>query len=136
MFEDINYLISDKSKVNEGNFREILKYKAKDIDHMKNFLSSDYRNKYVSPLIQNEIINSCGDVILKKLVREINESGYFSVLADETTDVSIKEQLTLCVRYLVGTGKDINIHESFLKFTEVISLTGENLASSILNGNL
>lgn len=69
-------------------------------------------------------------------MREINDSGYFSVLADETTDVSVKEQLTLCVRYLVGTGKDINIHESFLKFTEVVSLTGENLASFILNGNL
>ena len=103
---------------------------------MKHFLSSDYRNKYISPVIQNEIINSCGDIILKKIVREINDSGYFSVLADETTDVSVKEQLTLCVRYLVGTGKDINIHESFLKFTEVVSLTGENLASSILNGNL
>jgi hypothetical protein len=103
---------------------------------MKNFLSSDYRNKYISPFIQNEIINSCGDIILKKLVKEINDSGYFSVLADETTDVSVKEQLTLCVRYLVGTGKDRNVHESFLKFTEVTSLTGENLASYILSGNL
>lgn len=105
---------------------------------MKNFLSSDYRNKYISPFIQNEIINCCGDIILKKLVKEINESGYFSVLrvADETTDVSVKEQLTICVRYLVGTGKDINIHESFLKFTEITSLTGKDLASSILNGNL
>jgi len=69
-------------------------------------------------------------------VKEINDSGYFSVLADKTTDVSVKEQLTLCVRYLVGTGKDRNIHESFLKITEVTSLTGENLASYILSGNL
>lgn len=136
MFEDINYLITEHCNVNEGNFREILKYKTKDIDYMKNFLSSDYRNKYISPFIQNEIINCCGDIILKKLVKEINESGYFSVLADETTDVSVKEQLTICVRYLVGTGKDINIHESFLKFTEITSLTGKDLASSILNGNL
>jgi len=82
---------------------------------MNNFLSSDYRNKYISPFIQNEIINCCGDIIFKKLVKEINESGYFSVLSDETTDVSVKEQLTICVRYLVGTGKDINIHESFFK---------------------
>lgn len=103
---------------------------------MKHFLSSDYRNKYINPFIQNKIINTCGDIILKKLVKEINDSGYFSILVDETIDVSVKEQLTLCVRYLVGTGKDRNVHECFSKFTEVTSLTGENLASYILSGNL
>lgn len=105
------------------------------MDHLKNFLSSDYRNKYISPCIQNEIISTCGDIILKKLVKEVNESRYFSVLADETTDISVKEQITICVRYLVGTGKEMNIHESFLTFTEFTSLKGENLASAILNGN-
>lgn len=121
--------------MNEGNFRAILKYKAKDINHLKNFLSSDHWNKYISLCIQNEIISTCCDIILKKLVKEVNASRYFSVLADETTDISVVEQLTICVRYLVGTGKEINVHESFLKFTEVTSLTGEHLASAILNGN-
>lgn len=122
-------------EMNEGNFRAILKFKAKDIDHLKNFLSSNYRNKYISPSIQNEIISTCGDIILKKVVKEVNESRYFSVLADETTDISVVEQLTICVRYLVGSGEEKNVHESFLKFTEVTSLTGESLASAILNGN-
>ncbi|KAL4126233.1 hypothetical protein QTP88_010459 [Uroleucon formosanum] len=124
----------DEPEMNEGNFRAILKFKAKDIDHLKNFLSSNYRNKYISPSIQNDIISTCGDVILKKVVKEVNESGYFSVLADETTDISVVEQLTICVRYLVGSGKEKNVHESFLKFTEVASLIGENLASAIFNG--
>jgi hypothetical protein len=53
--------------MNEGNFRAILKYKAKDIEYLKNFLSSSYRNKYISPTIQNETIITCGDIILKKL---------------------------------------------------------------------
>jgi hypothetical protein len=88
--------------MNEGNFRVILKYKAKEIEHLKNFLSSSYRSKYISPTIQNEIINSCGDIILKKVVKEVNESHYFSVLADETTDISVVEKLTICVRYLLS----------------------------------
>ncbi|XP_008184846.1 52 kDa repressor of the inhibitor of the protein kinase-like [Acyrthosiphon pisum] len=46
----------------------------------------------------------------------------FSVLADETTDISVTEQLALCV------------NESFLKFIQVHSLSGKNLADSILNG--
>lgn len=118
----------------KGTF-ELYKNIKRKTDHLKNFFSSNYRNKYISPSIQNEIIGTCGDVILKKVVKEVNESGYFSVLADETTDISVVEQLTICVRYLVGSGKEKNVHESFLKFTEVASLTGENLASAILNGN-
>lgn len=57
-------------------------------------------------------------------------------MADETTDVSVSEQLTICVRYISGTGNDVQINEEFIKFVEIHSLTGNNLASAILNGNL
>jgi hypothetical protein len=60
---------------------------------MRSFLESDSRNKYLSPRIQNKIINICGDILLKKIVEKINLSKYFSVLADETTDISVCEQL-------------------------------------------
>lgn len=72
---------------------------------------------------------------IKKLVNNVNDSGCFSVLADETTDVSVLEQLTLCVRYLSGSGSNITINEDFLKFFEISSLTGNDLASAILNSN-
>jgi len=119
---------------NEGNFRAILKYKTKDIESLKSHLESDTRNKYLSPQIQNEIINICGDILTKKLVDKVNKSQCFSVMADETTDVSVSEQLTICVRYLSGTGSNIEINEDFLKFYEISSLTGNDLASAILNG--
>ncbi|XP_060855231.1 zinc finger MYM-type protein 1-like [Metopolophium dirhodum] len=122
------------SAKNEGNFREILKYKVKDDDCIRSFLESDSRNKYLSPRIQNEIIAICGDVLLKKIVEKINASKCFSVLADETTDISVTEQLTICVRYLSGTGNDVQINEDFIMFVEIHSLTGVDLASAILNG--
>ncbi|XP_060846074.1 zinc finger MYM-type protein 1-like [Rhopalosiphum padi] len=125
---------SSESNENEGNFRAILKYKTKDIDYMKSYLETQSKNKYISNRTQNEIIETCGDIILKKIVKIVNESGFFSVLVDETTDVSVKEQLTLCVRYLSGSGENVCINESFLKFIEIQSLTGENLAKVILNG--
>ncbi|XP_060855729.1 zinc finger MYM-type protein 1-like [Metopolophium dirhodum] len=122
------------SAKNEGNFREILKYKVKDDDCIRSFLESDSRNKYLSPRIQNEIIAICGDILLKKIVEKINASKCFSVLADETTDISVTEQLTICVRYLSGTGNDVQINEDFIMFVEIHSLTGVDLASAILNG--
>ncbi|KAE9538663.1 hypothetical protein AGLY_005762 [Aphis glycines] len=75
--------------INEGNFRAILKYKAKDLNHLKHFLESDGRYKYT-----------------KKIVKEVNSAKCFSVLADETTDISVKEQLALCVRYVVGSDEN------------------------------
>jgi len=69
---------------------------------------------------------------LKKIVNNINKSKCFSVLADETTDISTKEQLAICVRYI---SEDNMLQEVFLQFFEIESLTGEALANSILNGN-
>lgn len=52
-------------------------------------------------------------------------------MADETTDISNIEQLSLCVRYV-----DINnrLNEDFLQFVPIHSLTGSDLAASILQG--
>ena len=62
------------------------------------FLSAGRNSQYISPRMQNEIISICNDLILKRLVDSINRSRFFSVLADETTDISCQEQLTLCAR--------------------------------------
>lgn len=43
---------------------------------------------YTSPRIQNELIEICGTVILYKIISRVNEAECFSVLADETTDIS------------------------------------------------
>ncbi|KAJ8909917.1 hypothetical protein NQ315_017221 [Exocentrus adspersus] len=58
--------------------------------------------------------------MLNKLVSKINEAGPFSVLVDETTDISTTEQLTLCVRYV----NENKIHEDFLQFVPAENLTG------------
>lgn len=51
--------------------------------------------------MQNEIISISGDIILKKLVKIVNMAECFSILAGETTDMSLNEQLTLCVQYVL-----------------------------------
>jgi len=60
-------------------------------------------------------------------------SECFSVLADETTDISTTEQLSICVRYV--DSKNI-LNESFLQFFSIHSLTGKDLATSILRGKI
>ena len=116
---------------NDGNLRALLRYRMKHDQVFKNdFLSAGRNSQYISPRMQNEIISICNDLILKRLVDSINRSRFFSVLADETTDISCQEQLTLCARYV---SDDFAIEESFLQFIPITDLSGKNLASTILN---
>jgi hypothetical protein len=66
----------------------------------------------------------------------VNASQCFSVLSDETTDVSVKEQLTLCVRFVNGTGENAKLCDFFFKYVNIHNLTGQNLASAILEGTI
>ncbi|XP_022177424.1 52 kDa repressor of the inhibitor of the protein kinase-like [Myzus persicae] len=81
--------------------------------------------------MQNEIICICDKLILKEIVGKVNAAEGFAVLADETTDIATKEQLTLCVRFIDNNNM---VNESFLQFVIINSLTGNDLASAIING--
>jgi hypothetical protein len=87
------------------------------------------KTTYISPSIQNEIIDICGQLIRKYIVTKINKADCFSILCNETLDVSSIEQLSMCVYYV---DKNNQLHEDFLCFLPVYDLTGENLTRIIL----
>jgi len=57
-----------------------------------------------------------GDAIQKQILSVISQCKYFSILADETTDVSETEQLSLSVQF----SKDTKVHEQFLYFFQFL----------------
>jgi ribosomal protein L20 len=125
-------IITAPTDKNQGNFRAILRYRAKGDDLLKNALEGPgERNKYTSPTIQNEIIDSCNALILERVVSEVNAAKCFSVLADETADISGVEQVSLCMRYVDLT--TLKIKEHFLQFVPTADVTGEGLAKVVLN---
>jgi hypothetical protein len=127
-----NSIITAPTDKNQSNFRAILRYRAKGDELLKNALEGPgERNKYTSPTIQNEIIDSCNALILERVVSEVNAAKCFSVLADETADISGVEQVSLCVRYVDLT--TLKIKEHFLQFVPTADVTGEGLAKVILN---
>ena len=75
-----------------------------------------------------DLIASIGFVILRSIVAEVNSARFFSVLANETTDVAGHEQLTVVIRY-VHSG---DIREQFISFLQIEDLTGAGLANNIL----
>ncbi|GBP71409.1 hypothetical protein EVAR_44775_1 [Eumeta japonica] len=54
--------------------------------------------------IQNDLIKSIAQVIRDEIKSEINFAKFVSVIADETPDISHREQMSVIFRYLTKTG--------------------------------
>ena len=50
---------------------------------------------YTSPKIQNDIINIMANMERQQIRTSVQQAGYYSILADETKDMSKQEQLPL-----------------------------------------
>ena len=76
----------DKEKKEEdSNFNFFLKWKAKDNPDLATFLKSAPKNAtYLSPPIQNQLINCLALVIRRKIVEEAMKMEFFSIMADKT----------------------------------------------------
>ena len=70
-----------------------------------------HKKEYISPEIVNEIIIAIGQSGLRQLLSEIRKSLWFSILADEATDMSRHEQMSLSIRWV---DDDYAVHEDTL----------------------
>ena len=123
--------LTQTSEANVGNFLELVRFRAETDDVLRNHLKSAPRNaQYTSKTIQNELIDIIGRHIRSDVLSEVKNAKYFSIIADEVTDVSNKEQLSLCLRYV----HEDKVKEIFVDFIEVERITGKNLAENILQG--
>ena len=106
--------VGEYSSGGVGNFVEVLNYRVRGGDLvLENHLRTCSKNaSYISKISQNELINCCGNYIKDTLVKEIKENRCFSILADEATDCSNQEQLSLVIRFVDGSRE---IREEFFE---------------------
>ena len=116
-----------------GNFVEILNFALrqgnKDLeDHLKNCSS---RESYISKTTQNNLLNCCYNLMTEAIINKVKQDKFFSVLCDDASDESNKEQLSFCLRYIDENG---DICEDFLKYIHCQSeLTGKDLYNEIIS---
>ena len=120
-----------------GNFWALLHFRvaAGDTVLKEHLLSGSVvkRNAtYTFYRIQNEILDILGNIITQKILTNIKMASYYTIIADEVTDCSNKEQLAIVLRY-VNAGDNV-IHENFLAFIECDSgITGSALSQKIIS---
>ncbi|KAJ8870121.1 hypothetical protein PR048_029133 [Dryococelus australis] len=130
--------VEQEPEKNEGNFKAILRARisAGDVALKKHFDTCSSNASYTSWKIQNEILNDRRKIIIVyKIATEVNVAKCFSLLGDETADISNTEQLAVCVRY-VKEGQLSIVSEHFLCFTPIHDLTGEGIAENIARTKL
>ncbi|XP_061181206.1 zinc finger MYM-type protein 1-like [Saccostrea echinata] len=117
-----------------SNFIAILHSMAQGDEILAEHLSGNRKTLYTSSDIQNEIINLLANQIRTAIVADCNKSKCFALIADETTDTATREQLSVCLRYLVRdqVSNEISIKEDFLDFVMARSTKGEHLAELLI----
>ena len=117
----------------DSNFMAMLSLLAKE--------NAPRISKYTCPDIKNEIIFFSAKQILDGLIDNCKRSVIYALIADESTDVTNKEQISICIRFVgrkeegknlireefltfVHAGKGTNAEELTTKFLETIQSVG------------
>lgn len=135
---------------NDGNFRQLLRFRANSGDEllMNQIKNNSSRNLYFSKTVQNSILGDMAKLVKEEIIQEIKASPFWTILADETTDIAHTERLVMTARYLARVNGKYIIKEDPFSIIDVISeirksetnvengeirLSGKNIATVILN---
>ena len=98
----------------DSNFIQLLRLQSKKFPELTDWLSK-MTERYTSHDFQNEIIHLMSNQIMRNLL-ELVRRCIFSVMCDEHPDISNKEQLTFCMRWV---NNDLEVSEKLLGFYEI-----------------
>ena len=93
-----------------SNFMQLFKLRALDNPELRAWLE---RNgyKYLSPAIQNEMLQLMSASVLRSIAKDLQSAEMFAIMADECVDISNREQLSICFRWV---DSDLEVHEEFV----------------------
>ena len=109
----------------EGNLLQLLKLREENCPGLNSWIQS---RKYFSPEILNEQIALMGLAALRELLKDIRSALYFSVIADEATDVCNKEQMCVSIRWVDNC---FEIHEDPVELIQVPQTNAATLTNAL-----
>ena len=122
------------SKRENGNFDFFLHWKSQFDEGLKRHIEHGKRNAtYRSPDIQNELIDLCGMEIKDKILDDVRSARWFAVMADECTDVSTLEQMSMCFRFVdESKHHQPEIREEFVGFVKLQKADADTIYKEIM----
>ncbi|XP_068087069.1 protein I'm not dead yet-like [Anabrus simplex] len=97
---------------NRGNYIELIKLLAEFDEKLDSHFTTASVFTELSPLIQNDLIQSICTVMTTKIKIQVGEAKFVGIMIDETSDVSNFSQLSVVLRYV----HDGDVVERFVGF--------------------
>jgi len=103
------------------NFTQLLLLRGNDHPCVIQMLQSKESSKklYTHHDYQNELLQIMANQALWKKLTEVKNSNFYSIMCDEYTDISNKEQLSICVCWV---DDNLEAHEDFLGYYQVTNI--------------
>ena len=85
-------------------------------------------NKYAASDMQNEILKIMSHSVLRQIAASLQSTTFLTIVVDETTDVSNKERVVVCFRWV---DSNLEAHEEFIGLNVVESTQASALYSVV-----
>lgn len=108
-----------------SNLERLLQLRSDDNQALNSWLNRKSRNKWLGHDVINESLHMLGAAVRDKILAEIRECEFFAIMLDETTDISTKEQVSICIRTVSADKYQIN--EYFIGFYNTDRTDAESL---------
>ena len=111
----------------ESNLVHVLNLQAKDNPLLLNWLRKP-AYKYTSPENQNEMLMIMTNHVLQKILVFVHTSPFLSIMVDEATDSSNKEQLAIIIQW---ADDDLTVFEDFLGLYHLNAADAESIVAAM-----
>ena len=141
IMECIRYLsrqgIALRGDNGNDNLRQLLKLVCKGDPELMKRLDNEgvsihsWQKKYLHNDFQNELIELMARQVLLNKMDMIKTSAYYGIMADEYTDISNKELLSICVRWVA---ENFTAHEDFVGYYEIPNIKSDTIVAALKDG--
>jgi hypothetical protein len=121
----------EETTANVGNFQALMILLSRNNDIIRQKLTSGPKKAtWLGHDIQNSLISLVADSVRTMIKKEVQSAHFYTMMGDETKDISKSEQLSLVLRYLYNG----ITHERFISFTKCDNLNSDAIFSYIMTG--
>ena len=111
---------------NDSNFMQLFKLRGEDNPKVYEWMLK-HTDKYTSHDMQNDMLKAMAHKVLRNINSKLHNASFFTIMADETTDTSNKEQVVIVLRYV--DNNDFSVEEEFIGLYCVPSINSDMLVS-------
>ena len=111
----------------DSNYIQLMKLPGMDDSWIFDWIGKK-NNKYTTADMQNEILVVMSLTVLREIIFNIHNAFFYTIMVDEITDCSNKEQVVLLIRWV---NKQLIVHEEFIGLYSVPAIDADTLTTVI-----